>query len=102
MSQRANEGSSSSAPFIQLTSLEFSEVKDRNLEQQQQQQQLQQQLQQSQQQPQPPTQPKPKKAKDRLFKQEQKNLCWEKAGIVPGRNPNRWRYDIAEILSPSN
>ncbi|XP_042496595.1 uncharacterized protein LOC122075586 [Macadamia integrifolia] len=36
-----------------------------------------------------------KKERPRFFDAKTKNLCWEKADIVPGRHPERWRKDPA-------
>jgi hypothetical protein len=40
----------------------------------------------------------PNKRKNRLFTSKQKDLCWNKAMLVPERNPDRWRYDAAGNL----
>lgn len=31
----------------------------------------------------------------RLFSAKIKQACWEKAGLIPNRDPTRWRYDAA-------
>ncbi|KAG6543555.1 hypothetical protein Mapa_015049 [Marchantia paleacea] len=31
----------------------------------------------------------------RIFDEKMRNLCWQKADVVPGRHPERWRKDIA-------
>ncbi|XP_043704220.1 uncharacterized protein LOC122654275 [Telopea speciosissima] len=36
-----------------------------------------------------------KEERPRFFGTKTKNLCWEKADIVPGRHPERWRKDAA-------
>ena len=33
------------------------------------------------------------KGERRIFSKLQKDLCWNKAATVPGRDPERWRYD---------
>jgi hypothetical protein len=32
---------------------------------------------------------------NRIFTNKQKELCWKKAMIIPGRDPDRWRIDAA-------
>ena len=29
----------------------------------------------------------------RLFTRNQKDVCWDLASRIPGRDPSRWRYD---------
>ncbi|BBN16687.1 hypothetical protein MPTK1_7g08480 [Marchantia polymorpha subsp. ruderalis] len=31
----------------------------------------------------------------RIFDEKMRNLCWQKADVVPGRHPERWRKDGA-------
>ncbi|CAM6126212.1 unnamed protein product [Calypogeia fissa] len=31
----------------------------------------------------------------RIFDEKLRNLCWQKADVVPGRHPERWRKDVA-------
>lgn len=33
--------------------------------------------------------------KNRLFDDKLRNQCWQKADVVPGRHPERWRKDVA-------
>jgi hypothetical protein len=33
------------------------------------------------------------KRKNRLFTNKQKDQCWNRGRIIPGRDPDRWRYD---------
>ncbi|XP_010274087.1 PREDICTED: uncharacterized protein LOC104609461 [Nelumbo nucifera] len=36
-----------------------------------------------------------KEERPRFFDAKTKALCWAKASVVPGRHPERWRYDAA-------
>ncbi|XP_024402901.1 uncharacterized protein [Physcomitrium patens] len=33
--------------------------------------------------------------KNRIFDGKMRNQCWQKADVVPGRHPERWRKDVA-------
>ena len=33
--------------------------------------------------------------KNRIFDDKMRNQCWQKADVVPGRHPERWRKDVA-------
>lgn len=33
--------------------------------------------------------------KHRIFDDKMRNQCWQKADVVPGRHPERWRKDVA-------
>ncbi|KAH6555247.1 hypothetical protein KP509_03G060500 [Ceratopteris richardii] len=35
------------------------------------------------------------KGRQRFFEKETARKCWEKADVVPGRHPERWRKDVA-------
>jgi hypothetical protein len=35
------------------------------------------------------------KRANRIFTNKQKEKCWTRAGIILGRDPDRWRYDAA-------
>lgn len=33
------------------------------------------------------------KANNRIFTKAQKDICWNNAPVIPGRDPTRWRID---------
>lgn len=33
--------------------------------------------------------------RNRIFDDKMRNQCWQKADVVPGRHPERWRKDVA-------